>query len=111
MRQILHRQRLLFCQWPEHAFTAELKATSTVVDACSHVLTLVHKDLRGSCPRDVGARGMTAEQVLRSALVTQQSEWTYCELAVPMRRLADDACLCVARFWSVLQQVKRCMFI
>lgn len=82
MRQVLHRQRLLFCQWPEHAFTAELKATSAVVDACSHVLTLVHDDLRGSGKRDVGARGMTAEQVLRCALVMQQNEWTYRELAV-----------------------------
>src|SRR5215210_7894941 len=83
MRQTLHRQRSLFCQWPDHEFTTDLKAISAVLDACPHMLAWVHEDLGGASPRKLtGARGMTAEQVLRAAIVMQQNEWTYRELAI-----------------------------
>ena len=83
MRQALHRQRSLFCQWPDHEFAADLKAVSDVLDDCAHVLTFVHEDLRGTkTEKSSGARGMSAEQVLRAAIIMQQNEWTYRELAI-----------------------------
>jgi len=84
MRQLLNRQPSLFCQWPtHHEFAEDLKIISEILDEKPEFLAMVGADLQtGKSKQAVGALGMTAEQVLRAALIKQQKGWTYRELAV-----------------------------
>ena len=83
MRKLFHRQCSLFSQWPNHKFTAGLKSVSKVLNDDPEMLNWVQSDLlNGRNPKAVGAQGMTAEQVLRSAIIKQMNEWTYRELAI-----------------------------
>jgi transposase, IS5 family len=83
MRKVIHGRRSQDCQWPVHEFTVELQVISSLLDEHPEILTWVHDDLMcDSKHRAVGAPGMTAEQVLRSAIIKQQNEWTYRELAI-----------------------------
>src|SRR3972149_71023 len=59
----------------------ELKGISDVLDANPEVLDPVYKDLTIASRSDTGRTGMTAEQVLRSAILKQYRNLTYEELA------------------------------
>ena len=81
MRRIFHRQRTLFHVMPRNPIGRELAAVSDILDANPHVLAMVHRDLVGTARADHGREGMTAEQVLRAAVVKQSQNLTYEELA------------------------------
>jgi len=59
----------------------ELGAISLILDANPQVLDYVYADLTKDSRVDTGAEGMTAEQVLRAALLKQYRQLTYRELA------------------------------
>jgi IS5 family transposase len=59
----------------------ELKNISDILDATPSVLDQVFKDLTAARRTDTGREGMTAEQVLRCAILKQYRELTYEELA------------------------------
>ena len=59
----------------------ELEAISQVLDENRDILDLVYRDLVKHRRQDTGRRGMTAEQVLRCAILKQYRELTYVELA------------------------------
>lgn len=59
----------------------ELKQISQVLDATPKVLDLVYQDLVRSARPTTGREGMTAEQVLRCAILKQYRQLTYEELA------------------------------
>jgi len=59
----------------------ELKQISQVLDATPKVLDLVYGDLVRSARPTTGREGMTAEQVLRCAILKQYRQLTYEELA------------------------------
>jgi len=59
----------------------ELREISLLLDANPQVLDYVHSDLSKNCRVDTGAQGMTAEQVLRAAILKQYRQLTYRELA------------------------------
>ena len=83
MRKLFKRQRSLFSQWPNHQFTKELKVVSEVLEDDPEPLNWVQADLLGGRnPKGIGAQGMTAEQVLRAAIIKQMNDWTYRELAI-----------------------------
>lgn len=82
MRRLKAHQKSLFCQWPSHDYTAELKTISGLLDAHSEILHWVHDDLTANCRQKTGSVGMTAEQVLRAAIIKQQNDWTFEFLAV-----------------------------
>lgn len=78
MRKVHNEQRPLFCQWADHKFSKELQIISDVLDQHPEFCGWVAKDLRQeNAGRATGARGMTAEQVLRAAFLRQQNDWTY----------------------------------
>ena len=81
MRRIFHRQRTLFHVMPRNPIGREFAAVSDILDANPHVLAMVHRDLVGTAREDHGREGMTAEQVLRAAVVKQSQNLTYEELA------------------------------
>ncbi len=66
----------------EHEHAAELDEVSAILNEAPHVLAMVHADVK---PPDVDAEtgrpGMTAEQVLRAAVVKQMKGYSYEELA------------------------------
>jgi len=64
-----------------HQIAREFEAISEVLDACPEMLDWVHEDLAVGICTNRGRQGMTAEQVLRSALVKQIQGFTYEELA------------------------------
>ena len=81
MRRKYHRQGSLFHVMPRSAIGRELAAVSEIVDANPQVLDRVYRDLVGTAREDHGREGMTAEQVLRAAIVKQGQNLNYEELA------------------------------
>lgn len=78
MRQLHARQRSLFCQQSNHRFSQELTVASRILDQHLDFAQWVYDDLGGGKGKvDTGVRGMTAEQVLRAAIIKQQNGWSY----------------------------------
>jgi IS5 family transposase len=65
----------------EHEIGCELKAISQWLDRQSALVSLVAGDLRRHGVRETGRRGLPAETVLRCALLKQQRQLSYEELA------------------------------
>jgi IS5 family transposase len=80
MRRKHHLQRSLFHIMPKSKIGEELAEISELLDQIPETLELVHKDLVGSRQCSTGREGMTAEQVLRAAVVKQSQKFTYEEL-------------------------------
>jgi IS5 family transposase len=81
MRRKFHRQGSLFHVIPRNQIGRELDAVSKILDANPEILEAVLRDLTGSLRPDHGREGLTAEQVLRCALLKQSQNLTYEELA------------------------------
>jgi IS5 family transposase len=80
MRRKFHPQRSLFHVVARGEIGRELDEVSKILDASPEVLETVLQDLVGSGRADHGRQGLTAEQVLRSALLKQSQNLTYEEL-------------------------------
>jgi IS5 family transposase len=71
----------LFSPVMRSSIVKELDQISRILDATPSVLDHVFKDLTTTHRIDTGRKGMTAEQVLRCAILKQYRELTYEELA------------------------------
>jgi len=81
MRRKFNPQLNLFMVMAQSQIAKELQQMSQVLDATPKVLDLAYQDLvRSACPT-TGREGMTAEQVLRCAILKQYRQLTYEELA------------------------------
>ena len=74
-------QMNLFSPVMRSSIVKELEQISTVLDATPSVMDRVFQDLVTTHRPDTGRKGMTAEQVLRCAILKQYRELTYEELA------------------------------
>ena len=74
MRQKREKQRPLSPPWPDHQLANELKVISRILDDNPQTLELIVQDLSDRVDSSVGAPGLTAEQVLRCAVIKQLSE-------------------------------------
>ena len=81
MRQKFNPQTGLFSPMMRHSIVKELQEISKVLDANPRLLDLVFQDMTSLSRPDTGRQGMTAEQVLRSAVLKQYRQLTYEELA------------------------------
>lgn len=81
MRQKFNPQQNLFTTMARNQIAKELQQISQVLDATPKVLDLVYGDLVRSARPTTGREGMTAEQVLRCAILKQYRQLTYEELA------------------------------
>jgi transposase, IS5 family len=81
MRRKLNPQMNLFTTMARNKIAKELQQMSQVLDATPKVLDLVYQDLVRSSRPTTGREGMTAEQVLRCAILKQYRQLTYEELA------------------------------
>jgi transposase, IS5 family len=81
MRRKLNPQMNLFTTMSRNQIAKELQQMSQVLDATPKALDLVYQDLVRSSRPTTGREGMTAEQVLRCAILKQYRQLTYEELA------------------------------
>ena len=81
MRRKFNPQLNLFMTMTRNKIAQELQQMSQVLDATPKVLDLVYQDLVRSARPTTGREGMTAEQVLRCAILKQYRQLTYEELA------------------------------
>jgi IS5 family transposase len=78
MREKSKKQLPLMHLSPDHPQARELERISRILDAEPTTADWVHQDLcRGRPLRDTGATGMSAEQVLRAAIVKQMFGYSY----------------------------------
>src|SRR6202011_5464880 len=81
MRQERAVQATIFEVFARHEIGCELKGISQWLDRQSTLVSLVADDLRRHGLRETGRRGLPAETVLRCALLKQQRQLSYEELA------------------------------
>jgi IS5 family transposase len=81
MRQQRTIQATIFEVFAGHEIGCELKAISQWLDRHDTLASLVAGDLRRHGLRETGRRGLPAETVLRCALLKQQRQLSYEELA------------------------------
>jgi transposase, IS5 family len=81
MRQERTIQATIFEVFAQHEIGCELKAMSQWLDGQLALVSLVAGDLRRHGVRRTGRRGLPAESVLRCALLKQQRQLSYEELA------------------------------
>ena len=81
MRRKLNRQMNLFTSASSNPIARELEQASHILDANAQLLDLVYQDLTRAKRHDTGREGMTAEQVLRCAVLKQYRQLSYEELA------------------------------
>jgi transposase, IS5 family len=81
MRQERTVQATIFEVFAQHDIGCELKAMSQWLDGQRGLISLVAGDLRRQGARQTGRRGLPAESVLRCALLKQQRQLSYEELA------------------------------
>ena len=81
MRRKRQRQRPLSGLWPDHRLAQELRAVSKILDDNPSILKLVLHDLCDTGSSGQGAPGLSAEQVLRSALLKNWHQLSYAKLA------------------------------
>jgi IS5 family transposase len=81
MREKCDPQKSLFHIMPQNAISEELEGISKVLEANQQILNVVYADLVGQRKTDTGRTGMTAEQVLRCAILKQYRDLTYEELS------------------------------
>ena len=78
MREKSKKQLPLMYLPPDHPQARELEAISRILDDEATITALVHQDLcRGRELSATGANGMSAEQVLRAAIVKQMFGYSY----------------------------------
>ena len=90
MRQAYRSQPSLTETWLDVEHAQELKVISGLLDADRSICELVFEDLRDSTAPQasrVGARGLSAEQVVRALILKQMNGFSYRELAF---HLADS---------------------
>ena len=76
MRQKFTPQMSLFAPMARNSIVKELEQVSKILDANPRILELVYEDLVKTSRPDTGRQGMTAEQVLRAAVLKQYRELT-----------------------------------
>ncbi|MGK0171971.1 MAG: IS5 family transposase [Gammaproteobacteria bacterium] len=115
MRHVRTAQVSIYEQFSEHALGQELRTMSQWLDAHREVLSWVLSDLHGVEVNATSRRGLSAESVLRCALLKQHRQLSYEELAF---YLCDSASFqAFARLplnecpnKSALQRVVSCVF-
>lgn len=88
MRRSRESYLSLFSQYTDHSFSEDLARLSDLLDSHSEVNDWVLQDLAdGKDAR--GSKGMSAEEVLRAAILKQIRQWSYRELEYHLRDSSD----------------------
>lgn len=87
MRQNRRDQLPITPLWPDHHLSEELKVISKILDDNASISELIFQDLSDNVDQTIGASGLSADQVLRCALIKQMHQFSYDKLAF---HLADS---------------------
>jgi len=87
MRKNREQQRPLAPVWPDHRLSDELRKISEILDENPEILGLVLQDLSDKVEPQNGSPGLSAEQVLRIAVLKHWQQLSYQKLAF---HLADS---------------------
>jgi len=91
MRNIIEKQTPLMPLAIDHPQAAELDRVGSILDANPQIFELAMEDLsQGVKNSNKGAKGMTAEQIVKAAIVKQMFGYSYKDLAF---HLLDSTCL------------------
>ena len=96
MRQEHITQHSIFDFYPEHDYGRELKVISDWLDNHPELIDWVKMDLSTVCKNNSGRIGLTAESVLRCALLKQMRQLSYQDLAFAL--LDSQSCQSFGRF-------------
>jgi transposase, IS5 family len=105
MRQERTVQATIFEVFAQHEIGCELKAMSQWLDGQPALVSLVAGDLRRQGVRETGRRGLPAESVLRCALLKQQRQLSYEELAFHLEDSASFRAFALPLAWSPKKSV------
>lgn len=97
MRKICEKQLPLPEEAPAHPKVEELRKISEILNANSSIYALVAQDI-GVASNAVGADGMSAEQVLRAAIIKQTEEYSYEELTFHLADSKSYRNFCLLKF-------------
>lgn len=90
MREKYKNQMPLTSRVVNHPHGKELEEISRILDSQPTIVDIAYQELtKGGNGNAVGAKGMTAEQVVRAAIVKQMNEFSYEELAF---HIVDSRC-------------------
>jgi IS5 family transposase len=81
MRRLFNQQKMLEFNPGNKKVRAELEMMDKVLKSREGILELVAKDIQGEADGDTGRPGMSADQVLRMAIVKQRYQLSYEELS------------------------------
>ena len=105
MRQERTVQATIFEIFAGHEIGCELKAISQWLDSQRALVSLVAGDLRRHGLRETGRRGLPAETVLRCALLKQQRQLSYEELAFHLEDFGVVSGLCPLAVGLVAEEI------
>ena len=90
MREKYQDQMPLMSRIVNHPYGKELERISRILDSQPTMIDIVYQDLtKGGNRNAAGAKGMSAEQVFRAAILKQMNEFSYEELAF---HIVDSSC-------------------
>ena len=105
MRQKREKQlRPLSPPWPDHQLANELKVISRILDDNPQTLERIVQDLSDRVDSSVGAPGLTAEQVLRCAVIKQLHQFSYRKLEFHLVDSQSCQRVLSLALWGVDQQ-------
>lgn len=90
MRKKSHQQSTIFDILPDHRWAQEYQAISNLLDQHPRILQWVADDLGLDRVKPTGRNGLSAESILRAAIIKQQFQLSYNELVF---QLADSMTL------------------
>lgn len=97
MRKICKKQLPLPEEAPAHPKVQELEKISMILDENSNIYALVAQDI-GIATKATGAEGMSAEQVVRAAIIKQMEGYSYEELAFHLVDSKSYRNFCLLKF-------------
>ena len=105
MRQERTLQATIFEVFAAHQIGCELKAISGWLDSHRALMSLVASDLRRDGLRQTGRQGLPAETVRRCALLKQQRQLSYEELAFYLEDFGFFSRLCPLAIGVVPEEI------
>ena len=102
MREAYRTQLSIESPWLDVEHASELRTMSGLLDDCVEVLDLVLQDLREAGCASSGAKGLTAEQVVRALVIKQMNGFSYRQLAFHLEdsRTYRSFCKLSSSAWS-----------
>ena len=105
MRKNRENQMPLTPLWPDHRLGDELQMISRILDANPQILPLVLQDLSDKVDPCNGSPGLSAEQVVRCAVIKNWHGLSYAKLAFHVHDSASFRAFCRLPLARIMQEI------